>query len=142
MSNGINPYIGAAAQQTIADSLIEAQRNIKKGRIEQAVGQQEFKKMYQDESLTAVEMGKLKTKVDKLLSFLNDMAYARKNSIRKGLYWKEFVMLSRLYFYMEDTYKDFDVIDNTEFYLEFKKVFDLYTGDHSRGKYKKLINLV
>ena len=101
----------------------------------------DLKKMYQDESLTAVEMGKLKAKVDKLLSFLNDMAYARKNSIKKGLYWKEFVMLSRLYFYMEDTYKDFDVIDNIEFYRAFKKVFDLYTGDHPRGKYKKLINL-
>lgn len=50
-------------------------------------------------------------------------------------------MLSRLYFYMEDTYKDFDVIDNTEFYLEFKKVFDLYTGDHPRGKYNKLVRL-
>ena len=101
----------------------------------------DLEKMYADESLTAVEMGKLKAKVDKLLSFLNDMAYARKNSIKKGLFWKEFVMLSRLYFYMEDTYKDFDVIDNTEFYLEFKKVFDLYTGDNPRGKYKKLINL-
>ena len=101
----------------------------------------DLEKMYADESLTAVEMGKLKVKVDKLLSFLNDMAYARKNSIKKGLYWKEFIMLSRLYFYMEDTYKDFDVIDNTEFYLEFKKVFNLYTGDHPKGKYKKLINL-
>jgi hypothetical protein len=49
--------------------------------------------------------------------------------------------LSRLYFYMEDTYKDFDVIDNTEFYSEFKKVFDLYTSPYPRGKYKKLINL-
>lgn len=101
----------------------------------------DLEKMYADESLTAVEMEKLKAKVDKLLSFLNDMAYARKNSIKKGLYWKEFIMLSRLYFYMEDTYKDFDVIDNTEFYLEFKKVFDLYTGDNPTGKYNKLVNL-
>ena len=101
----------------------------------------DLEKMYADESLTAVEMEKLKAKVDKLLSFLNDMAYARKNSIKKGLYWKEFIMLSRLYFYMEDTYKDFDVIDNIEFYLEFKKIFDLYTGDNPTGKYKKLVNL-
>ena len=56
MSNGINPYIGAAAQQTIADSLIEAQRNIKTGRIEQAVGQQEFKKIYQDDLQKADEI--------------------------------------------------------------------------------------
>jgi len=101
----------------------------------------DLEKMYADESLTAVEMEKLKANVDKLLSFLNDMAYARKNSIKKGLFWKEFIMLSRLYFYMEDTYKDFDVIDNTEFYMAFKKVFDLYTGDHPKGKYKKVINL-
>jgi len=101
----------------------------------------DLEKMYADESLTAVEMEKLKTKVDKLLSFLNDMAYARKNSIKKGLYWKEFIMLSRLYFYMEDTYKDFDVKDNTDFYLEFKKVFDVYTGDNPTGKYRKLVNL-
>jgi hypothetical protein len=101
----------------------------------------DLEKMYVDESLTAVEMGKLKAKVDKLLSFLNDMAYARKNSIKKGLYWKEFIMLSRLYFYMEDTYKDFDVIDNTEFYREFKRVFDLYTAAYPTGKYRKLINL-
>ena len=101
----------------------------------------DLEKMYADESLTDVEMEKLKAKVDKLLSFLNDMAYARKNSIKKGLYWKEFIMLSRLYFYMEHTYKDFDVIDNTEFYLEFKKVFDLYTGSEPKGKYRKLVNL-
>ena len=101
----------------------------------------DLEKMYADESLTAVEMGKLKAKVDKLLSFLNDMAYARKSSIKKGLFWKEFIMLSRLYFYMEDTYKDFDVKDNTDFYLEFKKVFDVYTGDNPTGKYRKLVNL-
>jgi len=101
----------------------------------------DLEKMYADESLTVDEMEKLKKKVDKLLSFLNDMAYARKNSIKKGLYWKEFIMLSRLYFYMEDTYKDFDVIDNTEFYREFKRVFDLYTAAYPTGKYRKLINL-
>ena len=101
----------------------------------------DLEKMFADENLTVAEMEKLKTKVDKLLSFLIAMAYARKNSIKKGLYWKEFIMLSRLYFYMEDTYKDFDVIDNTEFYLTFKKVFDLYTGDNPKGKYNKLIRL-
>ena len=101
----------------------------------------QLEKMYADESLTDVEMTKLKAKVDKLLSFLNDMANARKNSIKNGLYWKEFVMLSRLYFYMEDTYKDFDIKDNTEFYLEFKKVFDLYTGSEPKGKYRNLVNL-
>ena len=100
-----------------------------------------LEKMYADETITDEIAEKLKKKVDKLLSFLNDMAYARKNSIKKGLYWKEFIMLSRLYFYMEDTYKDFDVIDNTEFYLEFKKVFDVYTGDNPTGKYRKLVNL-
>lgn len=42
---------------------------------------------------------------------------------------------------MEDTYKDFDVIDNTEFYLAFKKVFDVWTGDNPTGKYRKLVNL-
>ena len=101
----------------------------------------DLKKMYQDESLTVAETAKLKSKVDKLLSFLNDMAYARKNTIKKGLYWKEFVMLSRLYFYMEDTYKNFEVSDDIEFYLAFKKVFDLYTGDNPKGKYNKLVNL-
>ena len=102
---------------------------------------EDLEKMYADETITDEIAEKLKKKVDKLLSFLNDMAYARKNSIKKGLYWKEFIMLSRLYFYMEDTYKDFDVIDNTEFYLEFKKVFDVYTGDNPTGKYRKLVNL-
>ena len=101
----------------------------------------ELEKMYGDETITGEVAEKLKKKVDKLLSFLNDMSYARKNSIKKGLFWKEFIMLSRLYFYMEDTYKDFDVIDNTEFYLAFKKVFDVYTGDNPTGKYRKLVNL-
>ena len=102
---------------------------------------EELEKMYADETITDEVAEKLKKKVDKLLSFLNDMSYARKNSIKKGLCWKEFIMLSRLYFYMEDTYKDFGVIDNTEFYLAFKKVFDLYTGGNPTGKYKKFINL-
>ena len=102
---------------------------------------EDLEKMYADETITDEVAEKLKKKVDKLLSFLNDMSYARKNSIKKGLFWKEFIMLSRLYFYMEDTYKDFDVIDNTEFYLAFKKVFDVYTGDNPTGKYRKLVNL-
>jgi hypothetical protein len=102
---------------------------------------EELEKMYAEETITDEVAKSLKTKVDKLLSFLNDMSYARKNSIKKGLYWKEFIMLSRLYFYMEDTYKDFDVIDNTEFYLAFKKVFDVWTGDNPTGKYRKLVNL-
>lgn len=88
MSNGINPYIGAAAQQTIADSLIEARRNIKAGRIEQAVGQQEFKKTYQDDlqkadELQAAQLAKKKNKtlfesvvdfVAPVLTFFNPLA--------------------------------------------------------------------
>ena len=71
MANGINPYIGAAARQTIADSLIDSQRNIKEGKIAGALGRQELKQEYQEDLSKADEEQARRLAKEKNKTFLD-----------------------------------------------------------------------
>ena len=74
MANGINPYIGAAARQTIADSLIDSQRNIKEGKIAGALGRQELKQEYQEDLSKADEEQARRLAKEKNKTFLEKAA--------------------------------------------------------------------
>lgn len=60
-------------------------------------------------------MVKLRKKVNKCLSFIQDMAKVVNKNLKRGLTEKEFRIFERLYMFMETEFGDFKINDKTEF---------------------------
>ena len=99
----------------------------------------QLKSMY-DKDPSETTLKKIKKKIDNHFEFLLQCSEERKGLHGGvGLGMKEFVLLSRLYFRMEDTFKDFKIDDYTLFWIDFKKSFDNFCGKVPADKYKKTI---
>ena len=98
--------------------------------------------MYDDADLTQDKVDKIKGKLDELLTFIANIADARKMGTMKaknGLPFGEFILLSRLFLYMENTFNSYSINSYDDFYMGFKAAFDFWNNKEDKLT-KKAIN--
>ena len=97
---------------------------------------------YFQEYKDAPTMEVFKVKLDELLTFIANIADARKMGTMKaknGLPFGEFILLSRLFLYMENTFNSYSINSYDDFYMGFKAAFDFWNNKEDKLT-KKAIN--